>query len=246
MFDKEGNPVLGTVSGHSIGLLILDTAFARVPGDAGNIDTWTHPVQYRIVRGAHALKVIDGRAEGLLDAFIAAGLDLVAHGATAISTTCGFLALHQRELAAALPVPVATSSLLQVPLIERLLPAGRTVGVLTMDAGRLTADHLAAVGIDHPVAMEGLPRDGAFWGMIRDNRNAPRMALAGEVDVAARRLVARAPEVGAIVLECTNMPPYAADVARATGLPVYDIVTLVDWMVAGLKPRAYPAAEAGA
>ncbi|MCX5517358.1 aspartate/glutamate racemase family protein [Kaistia defluvii] len=196
-----------TVSGTSLGLLILDTAFARAPGDAGNIDSWGYPVQYRIVRGADALRVIDGRAEGLLDAFIAAALDLVAHGAGAISTTCGFLALYQKALAAALPVPVATSSLLQIPIVERLLPRGRTVGVLTMDAAKLTPDHFAAVGVDHPVPTEGLPRD-----------------------------------VGAIVLECTNMPPYAAEISRALGLPVYDIVTLGDWLMAGVKPRVYPQA----
>jgi len=231
-----------TVSGTSLGLLILDTAFARAPGDAGNIDSWGYPVQYRIVRGADALRVIDGRAEGLLDAFIAAGLDLVAHGASAISTTCGFLALHQKALAAALPVPVATSSLLQIPILERLLPQGRTVGVLTMDADKLTPDHFAAVGVDHAVPTEGLPRDGVFWAMIRDNRNAGHAALRDEVIAAARRLAARAPEIGAIVLECTNMPPYAAEVSRALGLPVYDIVTLGDWLMAGVKPRVYPQA----
>jgi hypothetical protein len=89
------------------------------------------------------------------------------------------------------------------------------------------------------VPTEGLPRDGVFWGMIRDNRNAGHAALRDEVIAAARRLVARAPEIGAIVLECTNMPPYAAAVQQATGLPVYDIYSLITWFHAGLRPRSF-------
>jgi Asp/Glu/hydantoin racemase len=57
----------------------------------------------------------------------------------------------------------------------------------------------------------------------------------------ARRLLAEHPDVGAIVLECTNMPPYAADIQRATGRPVFDITSLVHMvhaaLTAGLPPR---------
>jgi hypothetical protein len=56
---------------------------------------------------------------------------------------------------------------------------------------------------------------------------------------AGRRLVSRHPEIGAIVLECTNMPPYAAALRGALGLPVYDIYTLVSWFHGGLRPRVF-------
>ncbi|WP_239025064.1 aspartate/glutamate racemase family protein [Rhodoligotrophos defluvii] len=228
-----------TVYGKSLGVLVLETGFRRFPGDAGNLETWPFPVQYRIVAGARPLRVIDRQADGLLNAFIDAGRDLVRHGASAITTTCGFLAIFQRELAAALPVPVGTSSLLQVPLLQRLLPAGRTVGVLTMDPAQLTARHLRSVGIEGDVPMEGLPRDGAFWAMIADNRNTDAQVLEAEVLHAAERLLVRAPSVGALVLECANMPPYARSLAEHTGLPVYDIVSLCGWLMAGLVPPHY-------
>ncbi len=42
------------------------------------------------------------------------------------------------------------------------------------------------------------------------------------------------PEIGPIVLECTNMPPYARAVADVTGRPVYDITTLAETVMRGL------------
>ncbi|MGF7159384.1 hypothetical protein FHS85_001003 [Rhodoligotrophos appendicifer] len=231
---------LRTVHGHSLGMLILDTHFVRIPGDVGNSATWPFPIQYRIVRGADPHRVIDGGGEGLLDGFIAAGLDLVDHGATAISTTCGFLAMFQEELAAALPVPVATTSLLQIPLIERLLPKGRGVGILTAEAAQLSARHLKAVGVEHDLPRESPPRDGAFWSMITGGDNVDRKAIEEEVLAAAQRLMTRDPQLGAIVIECANMPTYAASLAERTGLPIFDIVTMCKWLMSGLVPTVYP------
>ncbi|MET3792896.1 aspartate/glutamate racemase family protein [Aquamicrobium terrae] len=226
-------------SRRPIGMLILDTAFERIPGDAGNPRTWDFPVIYRTVRNASALRVIDGEAQGLVDAFIDAGRELVAEGCAAISTTCGFLALHQERLAEALPVPVATSSLLQVPMVERMLRPGEKVGVVTMDAARITKRHMTAVGVDHPVPMEGLPRDGMFWKMIAQDAPADPRLLLKEVLDAGERLLAREPAVGAIVLECTNMPPYAARLAQHLDRPVFDVVTLVKWLAGAVAPHDY-------
>lgn len=230
-------------SRRPIGILTLDTAFERIPGDVGNALTWDFPVVYRTVRDASALRVIDGKAQGLLDAFVEAGQQLIDEGCPAITTTCGFLALYQEELAAALTVPVATSSLLQIPLVERLLSPGKCVGVVTMDAARLSPEHMKAVGVDHDVAMEGLPRDGVFWRMIAQDAKADPVALQAEVVEACERLLARQPNTGAIVLECTNMPPYSAALVRKFGLPVFDVVTMVKWLAGAVAPHDFRAAR---
>ena len=130
--------------GAAVGILMLETSFPRVLGDIGNAATWPFPVMYRVVPDASPDHVVRRRGEGLLEAFISAGRDMVRHGADGITTNCGFLALFQDELATALGVPVATSSLMQVPFVERMLPAGKRVGVLTISAASLTADHLKA------------------------------------------------------------------------------------------------------
>ncbi len=112
------------VHGAPLGILMLETRFARVPGDMGNATTWPFPVLYRVVRGASAERVVLDGAKGLLPAFIAAARELVDEGAEAITTTCGFLSLFQRELAAAVAVPVATSALMQIPWVQATLPPG--------------------------------------------------------------------------------------------------------------------------
>ena len=239
MIAEGGKPVQGA----SVGILMVEARFPRIPGDMGNAGTWPFPVLYRVVRGASPERVVRRRAEGLLDAFIEAGRGLVADGADGITTNCGFLSLFQADLAAALGVPVATSSLMQAPLIEATLPPGRRVGILTISAGTLTAEHLAAAGVAEGTPVAGMDPEGEFTRVILGDE--PRMDVAAarrDVVEGAQALVARHGEVGAILLECTNMVPYADDVAKVTGLPVFSAYNFVCWFQAGLRPRRFPEA----
>ena len=164
MFEIDRSTVRGgkTVYGAAVGILVLDTKFPRMPGDIGYAPTWPFPVLYKVVRGASGERVTtakpDDHSTGLLKAFLKAGAELVAEGADGLTTTCGFLSIYQKELAAHCDVPVAASSLMQIPLVERLLPPGKRVGVLTFNASRLTPEHFVAAGAppDTPVVgMEG-------------------------------------------------------------------------------------------
>ena len=221
----------GHHSAGFLGVLMLETRFPRPPGDIGNPATFAFPVRYEFVRGASPQRVVRERAADLLQPFIAAGQRLCADGALGISTSCGFLALFQRELAQALPVPVATSSLLQVAWLQPLLAPGRTVGVVTIDAEALSVDHLHAVGAPVGLPIEEVAPDGEFVRKLLGNGSTLDFARAQlEVVRAAQRLVQRRPDVAALVLECTNMPPYARAVAQATGRPVYDVVSLLNWL----------------
>src|SRR5260370_30584089 len=134
--------------GAGVGILMLEARFPRIPGDMGNGLTWPFPVLYKVVPGASPRRVVFEKAAGLLDGFLDAAAELVRLGADGITTTCGFLSLYQREISAHVGVPVATSSLMQIPLIERVLPPTKTVGVLTISATRLTREHLIAAGAD--------------------------------------------------------------------------------------------------
>jgi len=223
-----------------LGILMLATRFPRPVGDIGNAASFSFPVRYRTVAGATPQRVVRERASGLLDRFVAAANELVEEGAIGITTSCGFLAAFQQELTAAVPVPVATSSLLQAAWLARLLPAGRCVGVVTIDAAALEADHLAGVGAPLDLPIEGVDPGGEFaTHILGDHTTLDLVAAEREVVDAAIRLVARRPDVAAIVLECSNMPPYATSVHRATRRPVYDVLTLLDWFWQGLlRPRA--------
>ena len=230
-----------SVYGAPLGIIMLETRFPRIPGDIGNGESWPFPVLFRVVQGATPERVVLQGAKGLLPDFIAAARDLVALGAEAITTSCGFLCIFQKEIAAAVGVPVATSSLLQVPWVEAMLPAGRRVGVITASRPSLTPAHFAAAGMAADTPVMGVEGGRELYRVLVTGEKPDLDIDAAERDMleAGRALVAAHPEVGAIVLECTNMPPYAAALQAALGLPVHDIRSLGMYLHAGLRPRRF-------
>lgn len=228
------------VYGAAVGILMLETRFPRIPGDMGNAQTWPFPVLYRVVRGATPDRVVRRSAEGLRDAFVAAGRELVADGADGITTDCGFLSVFQDELAEALGVPVASSALLQVELIERTLRKGRRCGILTIDSASLTPAHLEKAGVPADTPVVGTEGGRELTRVILENEPTLDPGLAS-VDLmeAARRLIHGRPEVAAILLECPSMTAYAADIRRRLGLPVFSTESFIRWFQAGLMPRRF-------
>ena len=207
-----------------LGVLMLDTRFPRPPGDVGNRETYSRagiPVRFVTVQGASPRKIVQDADPSFLQPFVDAAVALAAQGARLISTSCGFLARYQTVLQAAVPVPVVTSSLLQCRGLDR-------VGIVTFDAQSLSRPLLDAVDVPADAVVEGIAPGCEMHARIL--ANAPEMDLA-EVECnvvdAARRLAAHDSGLRNIVLECTNMPPYRDAVARATGLPVHDIETLL-------------------
>lgn len=230
-----------TVFGASVGILMLNTRFPRIPGDIGNAATWPFPVQYKVVPSATPDNVVRGDATPLLGAFIEAGRELLTLGCDGIATNCGFLVPFQAEMSRALGVPVASSSLLQAPLIGVTLPADQTLGILTISAETLTTAHLDAAGIAHDTPVGGTGANSHFTTQVLGNADEIDFEQARADNVAAAlRLIKDNPQVGAILLECTNMVPYAADIRRATGRPVFSIYTYLLWFQAGLLPRRFP------
>src|SRR2546430_1281056 len=223
--------------GFTVGILILDTRFPRIPGDVGNAATFPFPVRYHRVSGADPDLVVRRGAEGLLPAFVQGARALEGEGVGAITTSCGFLAKYQQELAAAVRVPVFTSSLLMVPLVHRLLPAGPRGGLLSLKAAAPGPEHPPGGRLTEqiPLAVAGLETEKEFTRvLLGDELELDVDAARDEHVKIARGLVADHPDIGAIVLECTNMPPYTLDIQRATGRPVFDVVSLVRMVHASL------------
>lgn len=222
-----------------LGILMLDSQFPRILGDVGNADTWPFAVEYAVVPGATPQAIVCDDIEPFVQAFIEAGNRLVAAGCTGIATTCGFLALIRPRLAAALGVPVAASALEQVRQVQAMLPPGQVVAILTISAATLTPAHLRAADVPNHCPVQGTD-GGSFSNSILGNLTTLDVSRARhEMVTAAQRLIADYPDVGAIVLECTNMVPYAPDIAAATGRPVYSIYTYLSWFHAGLRPREF-------
>jgi hypothetical protein len=219
-------PAFGEAPGF-LGVVMLDTRFPRPPGDVGHPDAFGVPVRQRVVQGAWPGTIVQTaaglRAAGVAPAFVRAVQALATEGARAITTSCGFLVLLQDELQAAAQVPVVTSSLLQLP---GLLARQPKVGVLTISAAALGPDHFLAAGVPAnrlgDVVVQGVEPAGEFVAAILGNRDALDLekALRDVVD-AAVALKLREPSLQAVVLECTNMPPYRQAIEAATGLKTW-------------------------
>lgn len=229
-----------TVFGANVGILMLETQFPRVVGDIGNALTWPFPVHYRVVRGTTPDLVVRKDPTLLTELFINAAKDLVAGGADGITTNCGFLALIQDELKTAVGVPVATSSLMQVPAVQAMLPPGKRVGVMTISKESLTEKHMIAANMPLDTPVVGTDPKGEFSSGILDDRPTLDFEKCHDDNLnAAKELMKNHKDIGAIVLECTNMVPYAPAIRKLTGLPVYSIYTFVTWFQSGLTPRQF-------
>ena len=217
------------ICGVTIGVLCLDSRFPKPPGHIKNPSGLTFPVLYETVRGATVDKLINDPTPDFIEPFLEAARRLEQEGVRAITGSCGFLALFQQELADAVRVPVFASSIIQVPLIYNMLGRRGSVGVLTASGPNLTPRHFAAVGAaDIPVTVQGMEDYQEFREVILEGqRDAMDTAkIETEVLAAAKKLARSNGEVGAIVLECTDMPPYAHTLQKATGLPIFDLTTL--------------------
>lgn len=204
-----------------LGILMLQTRFPRLPGDVGHPGSFRMPVRYLTVEGASPERVVRQADTALLQPFVRAARSLVAQGARALTTSCGFLVQFQAELQAAVSVPVWTSALLKLPELSN-------AGVITVDATSFGQTHLRLAGARTSTPVQGLAPGCALQRtLLEDRLHLDVEAAQADTVSAAQQLVSRHPELTDLVLECTNLPPYAAAIERATGRRVHHLVSLV-------------------
>jgi len=237
-FPKHSRPYFGQAIGIIMASLKDETyPHLRIPGGVGNASTFKFPVQY---------KIIDAHSDDLLartptketeEKVVEAAKELEKEGVRAIGCMCGFMIYFQEAMANAVSIPVFSSALLQVPWVSRLIGKKQKIGIITFNAANLTREHLRRAGIDDEihkrVAVIGLnetPPDMVGYTKIREFEPEKRLIEEEKLTVyIAQKLVTRHPDIGAIVFECTHLPPSAAAVQQATGLPVFDVTTLLNF-----------------
>lgn len=220
------------MSSPVIGILMLDTKFPRIVGDIGNPQTFHFPVLYKIVSDADPKRVVEIADASLLAPFIAGARELEAAGVKAIFTSCGFLAMFQKELAEALSIPVYTSSLLQIPFIQAVLPTHKKIGIITANAAALKSKHLKAVGAENTsLVIYGLENSKTFRETFLENGTFfHKKIVEEEIAAAAKKMKHEHTDIGAVILECTNLPPYTETVKHIMQVPVFSIVTLANYV----------------
>ena len=229
-----------SLAGHGIGIVVLEVWYPLLPGNVANATTYNFPIRYKILKEATIPRIL--RADpGLLDLIIEAGREFEQEGVRAMVGACGYFANYQREVAAALDIPVFLSSLLQAPMIHRALKPSQRVGILFADASAVNQNMLDACGVtaDVPIAYMGMEDQPEFRNILDGTGEFDCDKMEQELAERARALVTKHPDVGAILLECSDMPPFAWAIQRAVRLPVYDFITMINWIYHGLVQRPY-------
>ncbi|KUK41994.1 MAG: Glutamate racemase [Thermovirga lienii] len=202
-------------------------------GNSTNPDTYDFPVRFCKVKGANIETILENPCRKVMERMIEEAQKMVKEGVKAITTSCGFNAIFQRELADSLDVPVFTSSLLQVPMVFHTLGRNKHLGVITAKKAALREEHLRAVGItsEMPVEIFGM-EECPEWNkiFIAPNEDVDLDVIREEVVSTAVKAVKENPKIGAFVLECTDLPPFAQRIREVTGKPVFDFVTLVNYI----------------
>jgi len=230
--------------GHAIGVLLLDCSEPFIPGDVANATTYAYPVLFRTVPGLTIDAALSGDPD-LEGPVVEAALELERQGVRGITSNCGFLLHYQEAVAAALGIPVFMSSLLQLPVIAASLGPDQAIGVVTANSRRLGNDLMRRSGVKAETVLHvaGLEEAPEFKRSMLDECGVlDSERLQEETVGVARGLVERHPEIGAILFECAVLPPYARAVQEATRLPVFDFVTMIDYLHAGSHRRRFEGA----
>jgi len=217
--------------GESIGILILDATYPCIPGNVGNASTFSFPVRYKVVKGASIERLIKVKDMTLLSSFIDAAVELQEEGVKAITGACGFMALFQREVSDAVDVPVFLSSLLQIPFIYQIKK--RKIGIITADSKSLTPEHFISVGVNKeiPLLIGGMEDQKEFREAILEEKGTLDSDLIeSEVAGVAKKLITENPDIGALVLECSDLPPYAHAIQKEVNLPIFDFTTMIQYV----------------
>lgn len=240
---KGGYPFYG----DAIGILMLDMVAPLIPGNVGNASSYNFPVRYKVLKGIPSDWWADeiGPDESRCKIFIEAAKELEAEGCKAITSGCGFFAIYQQRTAAALKIPVFASPLLMVPMLSKMLGPGNRVGIISAGGSHLSSgEYLKTLGIDEstPFVVGGMEQSPEFYNVhvTQNKKTVNPEKMEGEVVAVAKKLLADNPDIGLFVFECSDLPPFAQAVARATGLPVFDFIGLAHLMYRAIAPLKYP------
>jgi Asp/Glu/hydantoin racemase len=230
------------VAGYSVGIVYIEQVnYPMMPGNVVNAWTYDFPVRMKAVPNLTNTRLFEADPT-IADDIIKVALHMVEkEGVRAICSACGFFGNFHRKVAEALDVPVALSSLVQIPLIQTMLKPSQKIGVLTANAKAITPElfeNCLITDVDRIVVQDTMQTEN-FSAVVDNRGHFDNEKARMEVVQMARELLAKDSEIAAILLECSDMPPYAAAVQQETQLPVFDFVTLIRWIHNAVMQRPY-------
>lgn len=226
------------VAGFSIGIITIDFNYVKLPGNVANATTFTFPVVYEDI--IIEIEDLFHGKEKILDQVIDAAKKLERKGVRAIFGACGYFNHFQEQVRDAVSVPVYLSSVLQIPIIKMGLKPDQKIAVLVADGEGANADFFAKANAD--IADCIVAEIGSLDSFAPIRYNKPYLdneQLKNDLLAVVRQLREEHDNIGAILLECSDLPPYAAAIHRDTGLPVFDFTTLINWVHSAVVRREF-------
>lgn len=236
--------------GMGLGIMVLDDAYPGFPGDVRNASGYPYPIQYEIVEGIDNYALLWAEDKGPCYAPIKqAAKKLERMGCKAIAAECGYFAYFQKDVTSYVDIPVFMSSLLQVPFIQQLIGVKKTVGIVCAQKRFLSDIHLQNVGIDleskfliaGALDEYGCPEFDNLWDPEKRSERPEAYYDKAEKDMIriCVDFYKANPNIGAIMLECTGMQPFARAIQREVDLPVFSWGTLLDYAYSVVAHRDY-------
>jgi hypothetical protein len=204
-------------------------------GNVRNSATFDFPIIYKIAKGVLPDCIMKKKPDyDLVPIVVEAAKDLEEEGVSAITTSCGFFSAFQRQIANSVRVPVFTSSLLQLPIICNMLNDNQKIGVISANSAGLSAEHLRGAGAEAvPIVLTGI-ENLSEWRRHLDEGCCDLQKLRDEITEVGKKLVLQNPEIGAILLECTELPYFAYYIQKQTQRPVFCLYTLANFVHSGV------------
>lgn len=233
----------GAISyGHCVGMLMIDCHIPFIPGDIGNAQTFNYPILYHGVENVSIERLIENGDMSMMPDVVEAAQYLETQGVRAITSDCGFMLYFQEAVAAAVSIPVMLSSLLQLPFISSLLGTSQSIGILTANAGKLDEKLLdkAFPNRRSELVVAGMETKPSFRSSILlESGHLDSKAIEREVIEVGLELVRSNPGMGAILVECSDLPPYSKALQDAVGLPIFDFTTMIDFVKASTARQRF-------
>lgn len=231
--------------GHLAGILMLESAIPRIPGDPGHAETFAFPVRYAVVPGFPIEDLVAGRRERL-PSVIQAARRLESQGVAFVAADCGLFSVFQREIADALAIPFVGSALSLLPLLSGMLPTHEKIGVIAGDTRLLRPEHFSSAGADpERLVVRGMETCREFEAaVIGGGVRLDVEAMREGVLAAAAELFRSEEPIGAVLFECSHLAPFRGAVQSRFRVPVFDIVSLIAWVAEGYRIQEYRSAFA--
>ena len=235
------------VFGITIGLVQMRVNLPMIPGNMGNASTFDFPMLYREMNADNVFDVMaNPPSKNFTDGIVEAAQWLELQGVRAIMGNCGFFGSYQNVVRKQINVPFFSSSLMMLPMMVQSMPANKKVGVITANGPilkKVQAIQNCGLSLEdkkNRIVVMGCEEYPEFATGIMANtgRYNPNKVEKEIVSVAERMLVANK-DIGAILLECTELSPHAVAVQNAVHMPVWDYTTLTKWIQSGCVRRPF-------